>query len=211
MTIAVARMLSTKTIVGIDIDKHLIAKARNNISTYVKIPSESDPAPPTNEEGEKNVKKKHYNNKKYNKYKRNQVDFFPISFPVAQGNFLKLENKLDCVEKTDKTFPNNVFFKTVISNKILGYVWNVKKFIFSQMNYVLKDEQLINQDTQQYDLILCLSVTKWIHLNFGDSGLKIAFKRMFNQLRPGGKLILEAQNWASYKKKRKLTVVKMWN
>ena len=122
MTIAVARMLSTKTIVGIDIDKHLIAKARNNISTYVKIPSESDPAPPTNEEGEKNVKKKHYNNKKYNKYKRNQVDFFPISFPVAQGNFLKLENKLDCVEKTDKTFPNNVFFKTVISNKILGYV-----------------------------------------------------------------------------------------
>lgn len=74
------------------------------------------------------------------------------------------------------------------------------------MDYVPKDESRLNKDAEKYDLILCLSVTKWIHLNYGDAGLRLTFKRIFRQLRPGGKLILEAQNWASYKKKKKISV-----
>uniref|UniRef100_A0A2M4B964 RNA methyltransferase n=1 Tax=Anopheles marajoara TaxID=58244 RepID=A0A2M4B964_9DIPT len=116
--------------------------------------------------------------------KTEQTQFFPISFPLTMGNLSGKEYQMD-IGHPEHKFPHNVRFKT--------------------MNYVLKEESLINYDTQQYDLILCLSVTKWIHLNYGDAGLKIAFKRMFNHLRPGGKLILEAQNWASYKKKKKLT------
>ncbi|XP_052873105.1 7SK snRNA methylphosphate capping enzyme bin3 [Anopheles cruzii] len=110
--------------------------------------------------------------------------YFPISFPLTMGNLSGKEHQMD-IGRPEHKFPHNVRFK--------------------MMNYVVKEESLINYDTQQYDLILCLSVTKWIHLNYGDAGLKIAFKRMFNHLRPGGKLILEAQNWASYKKKKKLT------
>lgn len=61
------------------------------------------------------------------------------------------------------------------------------------MNYVPKDEVSVFHDAGKYDLILCLSVTKWIHLNYGDQGLRLTFRKIFSQLRPGGKLILEVR------------------
>ncbi|KAK8592430.1 hypothetical protein V6N13_063008 [Hibiscus sabdariffa] len=58
---------------------------------------------------------------------------------------------------------------------------------------------------KQYDTILCLSVTKWIHLNWGDDGLITAFSKIWRLLRPGGVFILEPQPWNSYEKNRKVS------
>ena len=59
------------------------------------------------------------------------------------------------------------------------------------------------------DTILCLSVTKWIHMNGGDAALETLFDNFRRALVPGGLLILEPQPWRSYTaalRKREVTV-----
>ena len=41
---------------------------------------------------------------------------------------------------------------------------------------------------------MCLSTTKWIHLNFGDEGLKRVFRRVYAQLKPGQFYINKPEN-----------------
>ncbi|XP_039296939.1 7SK snRNA methylphosphate capping enzyme [Nilaparvata lugens] len=123
------------------------------------------------------------NVKHYVSFDKNQK----LPFPRAMA---KMYGPLDAT--TDKTvFPHNVSFV--------------------QGNYVLDSDARLSLDAclQQFDTIVCLSVTKWLHLNWGDAGLKRAFRRIFAQLRPGGALVLEPQPWHSYNKKRNLTP-EMW-
>lgn len=58
------------------------------------------------------------------------------------------------------------------------------------------------KEKQAYDVVLCLSVTKWVHMHSGDEGLKRLFYRMYECLKPNGVLVLEPQPVRSYKKVR---------
>lgn len=51
-----------------------------------------------------------------------------------------------------------------------------------------------------FDVILALSVIKWIHLEHLDEGLRIFFTKCATCLRPGGYLVVELQTWESYEK-----------
>ncbi|CAK4617847.1 hypothetical protein LEN26_012585 [Aphanomyces euteiches] len=67
-------------------------------------------------------------------------------------------------------------------------------------NVVFKRENIIldTHTGKDYDVITCLSVTKWIHLFHGDDGLKQLFHLVYSLLLPGGLFVLEPQKWKSY-------------
>ncbi|KAL7050402.1 hypothetical protein ACKWTF_004066 [Chironomus riparius] len=185
MTLSIAKYFSPKTITGIDIDKKLIGIARSKLKKYVAVPNQLLETNLSTEAA---------------KY-RHKTECFPMSFPICYGNlsvaFKQIQKKMQTPQTLPSTpqTPQNEAQNLRIPDNIS----------FEEMNYVPKDEVNVFHDAEKYDLILCLSVTKWIHLNCGDQGLKLTFRKIFNQLRPGGKLILELQNWPSYKKKKKMT------
>ncbi|CEH13620.1 bin3-domain-containing protein [Ceraceosorus bombacis] len=66
---------------------------------------------------------------------------------------------------------------------------------------------LAHEDDQGWDVILALSITKWIHLSHSDLGIRHFFSRIAQTLskRPlGGILILEPQPWKSYEQARRV-------
>uniref|UniRef100_A0A8C9ZFD7 RNA methyltransferase n=1 Tax=Sander lucioperca TaxID=283035 RepID=A0A8C9ZFD7_SANLU len=57
----------------------------------------------------------------------------------------------------------------------------------------------------QYDVIMCLSVTKWVQLQSGDGGVARLFRRAYQSLAPGGLFILEPQPWSSYAHSKRIS------
>ena len=49
------------------------------------------------------------------------------------------------------------------------------------------------------------SISKWIHINDGDEGLKMFFRRVFEVLKPEGTFVFEPQPWDSYAKARRMS------
>jgi 7SK snRNA methylphosphate capping enzyme len=55
----------------------------------------------------------------------------------------------------------------------------------------------------QWDVIMLLSVVKWLHLNNSDDVLVELFRRLYEIVVSGGFLVLEPQDWANYKRAAK--------
>lgn len=55
----------------------------------------------------------------------------------------------------------------------------------------------------QFDVVLLLSVTKWIHLNNGDAGMLALFAHIHSILSEGGHLVVEPQPVSNYQRASK--------
>lgn len=71
---------------------------------------------------------------------------------------------------------------------------SLRRVRFRRANWLEHPFESLNK----YDVITCFSITKWIHLNWGDSGIKSFFRKCERSLRPGGQLVIEPQPWKSY-------------
>jgi 7SK snRNA methylphosphate capping enzyme len=80
-----------------------------------------------------------------------------------------------------------------------------KKFKKRNINFESIDILKKKFGNEQFKIVTCFSVTKWIHLNNGDSGIKEFFQKVFSILEIDGLFILEPQPFKSYKKKKDIT------
>lgn len=51
-------------------------------------------------------------------------------------------------------------------------------------------------------------MTKWVHLNEGDDGIRRFFERVHSVLRPNGVFVLEPQEWETYAKAKRIDPVR---
>ncbi|CAI2328802.1 unnamed protein product [Caenorhabditis sp. 36 PRJEB53466] len=113
---------------------------------------------------------------------------FPASFGVQFGT---ISQKKAEPRSFSTKFPDNVWFK--------------------KENYVLESDEMLDMIQPEFDVILALSITKWIHLNWGDDGMRRFLKRAYAQLQPGGRLIIEPQQFETYRKRAKMNEELMAN
>ncbi|EPZ34104.1 Bicoid-interacting 3 domain-containing protein [Rozella allomycis CSF55] len=93
--------------------------------------------------------------------------------------------------------------KPIVKAQKSEYPFNTK---FITVDFLNDSHDLLKEpfDSINWDMI-SLSLTKWIHLNWGDRGIIELFKRVYNCLNPNGHFILEAQPFSSYQSKARIT------
>lgn len=57
----------------------------------------------------------------------------------------------------------------------------------------------VDDASKQFDTVLLLSITKWLHLNNGDDAMLHLFRRLYEALPLGGCLVVEPQEQANYR------------
>lgn len=107
------------------------------------------------------------------------------------------ENELDYDDKDARKFSvSDVIPESTASDNVVDGLQGkelLERVIFKHANILH-----CNLRSNVVDTVLCLSVVKWIHLNWGDEGLVEFFIQTYRALRPGGAFILEPQPWSSY-------------
>ena len=184
-TILVADRFEPKSSIGCDIDFTLINKALENRDSAIhktdKGKSTSSPAAAL------------FNGKAADPKKVSEI----------LGRLSKLPKSYQVSIMEDATAAESPLLK---ASSVYSTATSIEKKIdstvmFRQENYV---SDLLSI-SEKFDTIFCMSTAKWIHLNYGDIGVKTLFYKIYASLEDNGIFIFETEPWKSYKKKKSLS------
>ncbi|KAJ4337835.1 hypothetical protein N0V87_004390 [Didymella glomerata] len=107
------------------------------------------------------------------------VDYYPVSAVLTHGYRIEPKSKVSRIPLIAPTTSD----------------WPCVQFVSA--DWVASADRAISGP---YDVILALSVIKWIHLEHLDEGVTIFFRKCALCLQSGGHLVIELQTWESYEK-----------
>lgn len=171
-----AASLGASRVVGVDIDAVLISKALKHLRRLKTERCETLPRAPKDAIADSRFPSSFVSSRGITPFARK---------PLAPGT-ATAEAEMPSAESSagsNPRFPYNVEFRT--ENVLVS--------------------EIEERRCQPFDVVMCLKLTKWVHLHWGDDGIKVLLHRCFRLLRPGGWLVLEAQAWPSYCSKKHLT------
>ncbi|PPR02266.1 hypothetical protein CVT24_011615 [Panaeolus cyanescens] len=185
LTCDIAQNRGATFVVGVDIDDSLIQGAwrRRRAIWSMQGPTsghtelvDTDPSPPTK-------KRKKNDTQDKDEEAAHVASATPLSgyFPASCEHELGPLPIPPSTRRGKTVFPHNIAFRTAD--------WVTTTIV---------------DDAEGYNVVLALSVSKWIHLNDGDEGIKTFFKRVYGVLQPGGRFVFEPQPWESYAKARRM-------
>ncbi|KAM9335675.1 7SK snRNA methylphosphate capping enzyme isoform 2-T2 [Symphorus nematophorus] len=182
MTLALARRFDPTHILGVELDERLVHAATQNVRHFLShdlVVEERARRRRALEGEEKKNDGVEQAMEVMEEFQRAAAAAsllsFPMSFRLSRGP-LAPPPLLPPPSSLSSRFPNNV--------------------TFIQGDYVSEQEAWPGQG--QYDVIMCLGLTKWVQLQSGDGGVVRLFRRAYQSLLPGGLFILEPQPWSSY-------------
>ncbi|XP_068569125.1 LOW QUALITY PROTEIN: 7SK snRNA methylphosphate capping enzyme [Cebidichthys violaceus] len=182
LTLAVARRFGPAHILGVELDHRLVHAAKQNVRHFLSHDLVVEEMRRRRRSGTPGASSSSPTRKEEIEEEMEEVQqalsllSFPLSFRVSRGPLSAPPLLPSSSSSSSSRFPNNVSF--IQGDYVSGCEWWPGR--------------------GQYDVIVCLGVTKWVHLRSGDGGVVTLFRRAYQSLSPGGLFVLEPQPWSSY-------------
>ncbi|KAH9483708.1 putative RNA methyltransferase C2A9.10 [Psilocybe cubensis] len=184
VTCEIAQSYGAHLVVGVDIDESLITNAWRRRRAVWSCQAPTYPRTSNEEDDLTSGDSKPRKRRKLQDEGSSQVNdtqpirhYFPASCEHEFGSLPIPPSS----NRGKNVFPHNVSFRTA--------------------DWMRTD---IPEDSEGYNVVIAFSISKWIHLNEGDEGLKLFFRRVYAVLKPGGSFVLEPQPWESYAKAKRM-------